>query len=63
MGRRFDLGAIHMRGLGIFLTLAFVLAAPPLAGSSEQGALGVGTFAYGGSPLAGSPSPLTIASR
>lgn len=42
-----------MRGFSIFLTLAFVLAVPPLAGSAEQGTLGVGTFVYGGSPLAG----------
>jgi len=39
-----------MRGFSIVLTLAFVLATPSLAGSSEQGAPGVGTFAYGGSP-------------
>lgn len=56
-------GEIHMRGFSFVLTLAFVLAAPPLAGSSEQGALGVGTFVYGGSPPVASSSPLTVATR
>ncbi|MBN9040257.1 MAG: hypothetical protein J0H38_03160 [Rhizobiales bacterium] len=52
-----------MRGFSIVLTLAFVLATPSLAGSSEQGAPGVGTFAYGGSPLVASLTPLTVAAR
>ena len=56
-------GEIHMRGFSIVLTLAFVLATPSLAGSSEQGAPGVGTFAYGGSPLVASLTPLTVAAR
>lgn len=58
-----SIGEIYMRGFSMVLTLAFVLAAPPLAGSSKPGALGVGTFAYGGSPLPGSPSLLTVATR
>jgi hypothetical protein len=41
-----------MRSFSILLALALVLAGSSLAGSSETAAVGVGTFAYSGSPLA-----------
>ena len=40
-----------MRSFSIFLALALVLADSSLAGLSETAAVGVGTFAYSGSPL------------
>jgi hypothetical protein len=41
-----------MRTLSFILALAFVLAGPSLAGSSNNGLPGVGTFAYNGSAIA-----------
>jgi len=35
-----------MRTLSFILAFAFVLAGPSMAGSSEQGLPGIGTFAY-----------------
>ena len=43
-----------MRTLSFFLALAFVVAGSSLAGSSEAGLPGIGTFAYSGSPIAAS---------
>ena len=41
-----------MRTISFILAFAFILAGPSMAGSSDQGLPGVGTFAYSGSPLA-----------
>lgn len=53
-----------MRSLSILLALAFVLTGPSLAGSSEAGTVGIGTFAYSGSPIAGTASQnVVVAAR
>ena len=44
-----------MRTLSFILALAFVLAGPSMAGLSDTSLPGIGTFAYGGSPIAPSP--------
>ena len=49
-----------MRTLSFILALAFVVAGSSLAGSSEAGLPGVGTFAYNGSPVAASAAPSII---
>ncbi len=47
-----------MRTLSFILAFGFVLAGPSIAGSSETGLPGIGTFAYTGSPIAASaPRP------
>jgi hypothetical protein len=48
-----------MRTLSFILAFAFVLAGPSVAGSSDSGLPGIGTFAYSGSPIATS-APQTI---
>jgi hypothetical protein len=48
-----------MRTLSFILAFAFVLAGPSVAGSSDSGLPGIGTFAYSGSPTATS-APQTI---
>ena len=53
-----------MRTLSFILAFAFVLASPSLAGSSDQGLPGIGTFAYHGSPVtASSPAAIVVAAR
>jgi hypothetical protein len=49
-----------MRTLSFILAVAFVLAGPSIAGSSDTGLPGVGTFAYNGSPVAASAAPSII---
>jgi hypothetical protein len=53
-------GDSQMRTLSIFLALAFVVAGASLAGSSEAGLPGIGTFAYSGSPIAASDSQAIV---
>jgi hypothetical protein len=50
-----------MRTLSFILAVAFVLAGPSIAGSSDTGLPGVGTFAYNGSPIAA--SSMVVAAR
>ena len=53
-----------MRTLSFILAFAFVLVGPSLAGSSDNGLPGIGTFAYNGSPISGSsPEALVVAAR
>jgi hypothetical protein len=53
-----------MRTLSFILAFAFVLAGPSLAGSSDQGVPGIGTFAYHGSPIVTSvPQAMVVAAR
>jgi hypothetical protein len=47
-----------MRTISFILAFGFVLAGPSMAGSSEQGLPGVGTFTYNGSPVAAQPMVL-----
>jgi len=48
-------GDSQMRTLGFIIALAFVVA-----GSSEAGLPGVGTFAYNGSPIAASAAQAIV---
>jgi hypothetical protein len=55
-------GDSQMRTLSFILAFAFVLAGPSVAGWSDTGLPGIGTFAYGGSPIAAS-APIVVAAR
>ena len=53
-----------MRTTSFILAFAFILAGPSMAGSSDQGLPGVGTFAYNGSPVAPPVSqPMVVAAN
>ena len=53
-----------MQTLSFILAFAFMLICPALAGNSDSGRPGIGTFAYNGSPVAVSVSqPIVIATR
>ncbi|MCP3469549.1 hypothetical protein NLM33_04295 [Bradyrhizobium sp. CCGUVB1N3] len=53
-----------MRALSFILALGFVLAGSSLAGTSDSGLPGVGTFAYSGSPVGAKVSqPIVMAAR
>ena len=53
-----------MRTLSFILAFAFVLAGPSMAGSSDSGLPGIGTFAYSGSPIVTSaPQAIVVAAR
>jgi hypothetical protein len=41
-----------MHSVGFIVAFAFVLVAPSMAGSVQNGLPGIGTFAYGGAPIA-----------
>jgi hypothetical protein len=57
--RRLQTGDSQMRTLSFILAFAFVLA-PSVAGLSDTGLPGIGTFAYGGSPIATSASQVVV---
>jgi hypothetical protein len=53
-----------MRTLSFILAFAFLLAGPSLAGSSDGGLPGIGTFAYNSAPIAGSAAQaIVVAAR
>jgi hypothetical protein len=53
-----------MRTISLILATAFLLAGPSVAGVSEGGLPGVGTFAYNGSPIVDAdPQPFRVAVR
>jgi hypothetical protein len=53
-----------MRTTSFILAFAFILAGPSIAGSSDQGLPGIGTFSYNGSPVTTSaPQPMLIAAN
>ena len=53
-----------MKILSLVLACAFLVVGPSMAGSSENGLPGVGTFAYNGSPIvASAPQPIMLAAR
>jgi hypothetical protein len=53
-----------MRTLSFILAFAFVVAGPSIAGSSDAGLPGIGTFAYNGSPIVTSaPQTILVAVR
>ncbi|CAN7269238.1 hypothetical protein LJR220_001237 [Bradyrhizobium sp. LjRoot220] len=52
-----------MRTISFMLAFAFILAGPSIAGSSDQGLPGIGTFSYNGAPVTTSaPQPVVVAS-
>jgi hypothetical protein len=55
-------GDSQMRTLSFILAFAFMLVGPSVAGSLDGGLPGIGTFAYGGSPIAAS-APIVVAAR
>jgi hypothetical protein len=53
-----------MRTFSFILAFAFILAGPTLAGSSDNGLPGIGTFAYSGSPIiTAAPQAMVVAAR
>jgi hypothetical protein len=53
-----------MKTLSFILAFALLLVGPSMAGSSDAGVPGIGTFAYSGSPIvASSPHAIMIATR
>jgi hypothetical protein len=57
-------GDSQMRTLSFILAFAFMVVWPALAGNSDAGRPGIGTFAYSGSPIAVSaPSAIVVAVR
>ena len=53
-----------MKTLSFVLAFAFLLVGPSMAGSSDNGLPGIGTFAYNGSPIvASAPQPIVVATR
>jgi hypothetical protein len=57
-------GDSQMRTFSFILAFAFVLAGPSMAGSSDHGLPGVGTFAYHGAPITTSaPEAIVVAAR
>lgn len=53
-----------MRTLSFMLAFAFVLAGSSIAGSTDRGLPGIGTFAYSGSPIVTSaPQAILVAAR
>jgi hypothetical protein len=51
-----------MRSISFILAVAFLLLGPSLAGSSDNGLPGVGTFSYNGSPIVTS-APVVVAAN
>jgi hypothetical protein len=53
-----------MQTTSFILAFAFIMAGPSMAGSSDQGLPGAGTFAYSGSPVAAPASlPMVVAAK
>jgi hypothetical protein len=59
-----ETGDSQMRTLSFILAFAFVLAGPSIAGSRDNNLPGIGTFAYGGSPIVtAAPHSIVVAVR
>jgi hypothetical protein len=57
-------GDSQMRTISFILAFAFILAGPSVAGSSENGLPGVGTFSYNAMPVTVSaPQPMVVAAN
>jgi hypothetical protein len=61
--RQAETGDSQMRTLSFILAFAFVLAGASVAGSSDTGLPGIGTFAYTGSPSLTAPQAIVLAAR
>jgi hypothetical protein len=55
-------GDSQMRSMNFILAFAFLMVAPSLAGSSDNGLPGIGTFSYSGSPIITS-APMVVAAN
>lgn len=55
-----ETGDSQMRTISFILAFAFILAGPSMAGSSENGLPGIGTFAYNGSPVVPTAAQLMV---
>ena len=53
-------GDSQMRTISFILAFAFILAGPSMAGSSDEGLPGIGTFSYNGAPVTAS-APIVVA--
>jgi hypothetical protein len=59
-----ETGDSQMRTISFILAFAFILAGPSMAGSSENGLPGIGTFVYHGAPVAiSAPLPMVVAAK
>ena len=59
-----ETGDRQMRTISFILAFAFILAGPSMAGSSDNGLPGIGTFSYNGSPVtSGAPQSLVVAAN
>jgi hypothetical protein len=62
--RQANTGDSQMRTISFLVAFGFVLASPSLAGSSDKGLPGIGTFAYNGSPISASSTvAIVVAAR
>ena len=53
-----------MRTISFILAFAFILAGPSMAGSSDNGLPGIGTFSYNGSPVIPTAAqPMVVAAK
>lgn len=55
-----ETGDSQMRTISFILAFAFILAGPSMAGSSENGLPGIGTFFYNGSPVVPTMAQLMV---
>jgi len=53
-------GDSQMRTISFILAFAFILAGPSMAGSSDEGLPGIGTFSYNG-PVLTTSAPIVVA--
>lgn len=51
-----------MRTISFILAFAFVMAGPSMAGTSDNGLPGIGTFSYNGSPVV-TAAPIVVAAN
>jgi len=61
--RQAETGDSQMRTLSFILAFGFVLAGSSMAGSSDTGLPGIGTFAYNGAPMVPAPQAIVLAAR
>ena len=61
--RHAETGDRQMRTLSFILAFGFVLAGSSMAGSSDTGLPGIGTFAYNGAPMVLAPQAIVLAAR
>jgi hypothetical protein len=54
---------VKMRSFSFVLAFAFVLAGPTLAGTADGSLPGIGTFAYGSSPIVTAAPSILVAAR